>query len=162
MKYILKFGSFLLYFAVVSSSLLRGTPPPPPAPPLPHTHRMECCLGELAMKNFPVELRPPPPPQHLVSVFVGLDGTLDSASGRGCPARASFTVVSQTRGSCSPLAVTMNWTGSDRLDTSCSAYTVPLGLTPKLGSLVTNPTSLARWQSSNFTGLEGGEKREQN
>lgn len=54
MKYILKFGSFLLYFAVVSSSLLRGSPPPP--------NRRECCLGELAMKNFPVELHPPQPP----------------------------------------------------------------------------------------------------
>lgn len=74
-------------------------------------------------------------------------------SGRGwrCPARASFTVVSQMWGSCSPRAVTMNCTGSDRLATSCSAYTVPSGLTLKLGSLLTKPTSRLRWQSSNFT-----------
>lgn len=101
--------------------------------------------------------RPLLSPPH-TSVLVRCEGTLDSASGWGCPARASFTVVSQTRGSCSSMAVTMNWTGSDRLDTSCSVYTVPLGLTPKLGSLVTNPTSLPRWQSSNFTGGRKGSR----
>lgn len=77
--------------------------------------------------------------------------TFVRAKGCGCPAKASFTVVSHTRGSWSPWAVTMNWMGSDRLATSCSAYTVPSGLTLKLGSLLTKPTSLLRWQSSNFT-----------
>lgn len=54
-------------------------------------------------------------------------------------------------GSCSPRAVTMNWTGSDRLATSCSVYTVPSGLMLKFGSLLMKPTSLLRWQSSNLT-----------
>lgn len=80
--------------------------------------------------------------------------TFVNGEGCGCPARASLTVVSQMCGSWSPRAVTMNWTGSDRLPTSCSAYTVPSGRTLKLGSLLTKPTSLLRWQSSNFTAEE--------
>lgn len=87
--------------------------------------------------------------KELPSLFCLL--TLVSAKGWGCPAKASLTVVSQMWGSWNPRAVTMNWTGSDRLATSCSAYTVPSDLTLKLGSLLTKPTSLLRWQSSNFT-----------
>lgn len=45
MKYILKFGSFLLYFEVDFTSLLS---PPPTSD-----------RRELAMKIFPVEMRPP-------------------------------------------------------------------------------------------------------
>lgn len=85
----------------------------------------------------------------LLNLFMQL--TLVKAKGWGCPAMATLTVVSQMCGSWSPRAVTMNWTGSDRLATSCSVYTVPSGLTLKLGSLLTKPTSLLRWQSSNFT-----------
>lgn len=45
MKYVLKFSFFWLYFPVISASLLRGTP-----------DRNECCLGELAMKNFEMHI----------------------------------------------------------------------------------------------------------
>lgn len=93
------------------------------------------------------------PVRPCVFVFLKLFCLITFVSGKGwgCPAKASLTVVSQMWGSWSPRAVTMNWTGSDRLATSCSVYTVPSGLTLKLGSLLTKPTSLLRWQSSNFT-----------
>lgn len=101
--------------------------------------------------NPPWVLQPPSVPLCWVLKLFCLI-TFVSGRGWGCPAKASLTVVSQMWGSRSPRAVTMNWTGSDRLATSCSVYTVPSGLTLKLGSLLTNPTSLLRWQSSNFTG----------
>lgn len=75
-------------------------------------------------------------------------------TGSGCPAMASFKVVSQMWVSLLPWAVTMNWMGSDRFITSCSAYRDPSGWTLNLGSLLSKVILSFIWQASNFTKQE--------